>query len=67
MWFSNQGKNLAYATFNEKLVPTVYLPTYGIPDTMYDQYSRMFNYRYPKVLYQNSLLYSVYVQDQCNY
>ncbi|XP_016661848.1 venom dipeptidyl peptidase 4 isoform X1 [Acyrthosiphon pisum] len=48
MWFSNQGKYLAYATFNEKLVPTVYLPTYGIPDTMYDQYSRMFSYRYPK-------------------
>ncbi|XP_025191243.1 venom dipeptidyl peptidase 4-like isoform X2 [Melanaphis sacchari] len=49
MWFSNRGKNLAYATFNEKLVPLVYLPTYGIPDTMYDQYSRMYSYHYPKV------------------
>ncbi|KAE9529069.1 hypothetical protein AGLY_012023 [Aphis glycines] len=49
MWFSNTGKNLAYATFNEELVPTVYLPTYGIPDTMYDQYSKMFSYHYPKV------------------
>jgi len=57
MWFSNQGKKLAYATFNEKLVPTVNLPTYGIPDTQYDQYSRIFSYRYPKVLYQNSILY----------
>lgn len=49
MWFSNRGKNLAYATFNEKLVPTVYLPTYGIPDTMYDQYSKILSYHYPKV------------------
>ncbi|XP_060847595.1 venom dipeptidyl peptidase 4-like [Rhopalosiphum padi] len=49
MWFSKRGKNLAYATFNEELVPTVYLPTYGIPDTMYDQYSRTFSYHYPKV------------------
>jgi len=56
MWFSTRGKYLAYATFNEKLVPMVYLSTYGVPDTMYDQYSRVFSYRYPKVLYQNSIL-----------
>lgn len=55
MWFSNQGTKLAYAVFNEKLVPNVYLPMYGIPDTMYDQYSRIFSYHYPKVLYENSI------------
>lgn len=55
MWFSTRGKHLAYATFNEKLVPKVYLTKYGIPDTMYDQYSRIFRYRYPKVLRQNSI------------
>ncbi|VVC36524.1 Dipeptidylpeptidase IV, N-terminal domain,Peptidase S9, prolyl oligopeptidase, catalytic [Cinara cedri] len=49
MWFSGRGTKLAYATFNETLVPTVYLQYYGIPDTMYDQYSRLFNYHYPKV------------------
>jgi len=55
MWFSTRGKSLAYATFNEKLVPKVYLQTYGIPDTMYDQYSKIFSYRYPKVLHQKSI------------
>lgn len=49
MWFSKQGTKLAYAAFNETLVPLVYLPQYGIPDTIYDQYSRILNYRYPKV------------------
>lgn len=50
MWFSNKGTKLAYATFNETLVPSVYMPLYGIPDTMYDQYSKIFSYRYSKVI-----------------
>lgn len=49
MWFSDQATQLAYATFNETLIPSVYLPQYGIPDTMYDQYSKLFGYRYSKV------------------
>lgn len=49
MWFSKQGTKLAYASFNETLVPMVYLSHYGIPSTMYDQYEEIHGYHYPKV------------------
>lgn len=58
MWFSNLGTKLAYATFNETLVPWVYLPQYGIPDTMYDQYSRINGYHYPKVMAMSIFIYN---------
>lgn len=52
MWFSAQGTKLAYAAFNETLVPTVSMQHYGIPETMYDQYSQAYDYHYPKVSHQ---------------
>lgn len=53
MWFSKQGTKLAYATFNETKVPSVYLSQYGVPDTMYDQYSKILGLHYPKVSRSN--------------
>jgi hypothetical protein len=55
MWFSKQGTKLAYIKLNETLVPSIHLARYGIPDTMYDQYSRIHSYHYPKVWHRNSI------------
>lgn len=57
MWFSTRGTKLAYAAFDESSVPLAYIPHYGIPDTMYDQYSTVFKYHYPKVLHTHIYIY----------
>ncbi|VVC29748.1 Hypothetical protein CINCED_3A012805 [Cinara cedri] len=49
MWFSQKGSWIAYATFNDTLVPTMQLPYYGFPITMKYQYTSIISIHYPKV------------------
>lgn len=45
LWFSPDGRKLAYASLNDTLVGTVAIPHYGA----HQQYPTMHNLRYPKV------------------
>ncbi|XP_050439500.1 venom dipeptidyl peptidase 4-like [Adelges cooleyi] len=49
LWMSTSGSRLAYATFNDTLVKKMHIPMYGVPDTLFDQYSTIISYHYPKV------------------
>lgn len=51
MWFSKDGKKLAFASFNDSLTRVMSIPFYGIPGNLDFQYSRAVNIRYPKVIY----------------
>ncbi|XP_050530532.1 venom dipeptidyl peptidase 4-like isoform X2 [Daktulosphaira vitifoliae] len=53
VWLSPAGTNLVYASFNDTLVPKIKIPYYGIPDTLYDQYSHLISFHYPKVTNHN--------------
>lgn len=66
MWFSGRGTKLAYAAFNETLVPTVSMQHYGVPETMYDQYSKTFDYHYPKVSHRRIIRVIPCVQNRIN-
>ncbi|XP_049787513.1 venom dipeptidyl peptidase 4-like isoform X1 [Schistocerca cancellata] len=48
LWFSPDGKKLAYATFNDSLTRVMTIPYYGSPANLEFQYTRAVNVRYPK-------------------
>lgn len=50
MWFSKDGKKLAFASFNDSLTRVMSIPFYGLPGNLDFQYSRAVNIRYPKVI-----------------
>ncbi|KAE9544117.1 hypothetical protein AGLY_001806 [Aphis glycines] len=49
MWFSKQGTRLAYASYNDSLVPTMQIPVYGTPGNLAYQYPNIVSVHYPKV------------------
>lgn len=49
VWFSPDGKKLAYAKFNDTLTPVMTIPIYGQPGSLEFQYPRAVQIRYPKV------------------
>lgn len=49
MWFSKQGTRLAYASYNDSLVPTMQIPVYGTPGNLAYQYPNIVSIHYPKV------------------
>ncbi|RVE48668.1 hypothetical protein evm_006739, partial [Chilo suppressalis] len=48
MWFSADGAKLAYATFNDTEVRRMKVPQYGLPGSVYYQYTQHHEIRYPK-------------------
>ncbi|KAL0273764.1 UNVERIFIED_CONTAM: hypothetical protein PYX00_006369 [Menopon gallinae] len=48
MWFSRDGKRLAFASFNDTLTRVMSIPYYGNPGNLDFQYTRAVNIRYPK-------------------
>jgi dipeptidyl-peptidase-4 len=49
LWFSPDGKKLAYATFNDNKTKVMSIPFYGLPGNQEYQYTHAVNIRYPKV------------------
>lgn len=49
MWFSADGKKLAYVKFNDNTTELMTIPYYGIPGSLDAQYTRAVQIRYPKV------------------
>lgn len=49
MWFSKQGGKIAYASFNDSLIPTMQIPLYGTPGNIKYQYTKIVGVHYPKV------------------
>lgn len=66
LWFSPDGKRLAFATFNDSNTNTMFLHYYGEPGSIYFQYPHLINLRYPKagVLNPSVLLNVVDVEEQ---
>lgn len=52
IWFSKQGNQVAYASFNDSLVPTMQIPYYGAPGNLKYQYTSIISIHYPKVSFQ---------------
>ncbi|KOC62680.1 Venom dipeptidyl peptidase 4, partial [Habropoda laboriosa] len=48
LWFSPDGRHLAFATFNDSHVKDIVLTMYGDPGTMKDQYPAEVKIKYPK-------------------
>lgn len=48
LWFSPDGRHLAFATFNDSRTPVMNIPYYGSPGDMKYQYTQAVNIRYPK-------------------
>ncbi|XP_075211304.1 venom dipeptidyl peptidase 4-like isoform X2 [Lycorma delicatula] len=48
MWFSKDGKKLAFVTFNDTTTPVMSIPQYGKPGSIAFQYTQTINMRYPK-------------------
>lgn len=49
MWFSELGNRLAYASFNDTLVPMMQMSLYGVPGNLKYQYPSVAGIHYPKV------------------
>lgn len=49
LWFSGDGRKIAYARFNDNNVEAMVVPIYGEPGTLYSQYPRANFVKYPKV------------------
>uniref|UniRef100_A0A1B6DL67 Venom dipeptidyl peptidase 4 n=1 Tax=Clastoptera arizonana TaxID=38151 RepID=A0A1B6DL67_9HEMI len=62
MWFSNDGKKLAFITFNDTNVPVFTIPYYGQPGDIRYQYALQFSVHYPKVGHANPTV-SIQVAD----
>lgn len=50
LWFSPDGRHLAFATFNDTNVKDISIPVYGEPGSMKDQYPSEMKIKYPKVI-----------------
>ncbi|XP_071876668.1 venom dipeptidyl peptidase 4 [Bombus fervidus] len=48
LWFSPDGRQLAFATFNDTNVKDIEIPKYGSPGNMKDQYPKEIKIKYPK-------------------
>ncbi|OAD60840.1 Venom dipeptidyl peptidase 4 [Eufriesea mexicana] len=48
LWFSPDGRHLAFATFNDTSVKEMVIPMYGEPGNMKDQYPKEMKIKYPK-------------------
>ncbi|GJQ81972.1 hypothetical protein Trydic_g15447, partial [Trypoxylus dichotomus] len=48
LWFSPDGKKLAYVKFNDNTTNIMTIPYYGIPGSLDSQYTRAVQIRYPK-------------------
>ncbi|BES89054.1 dipeptidyl peptidase [Nesidiocoris tenuis] len=48
LWFSPDGRHMAYATFNDSQTPVMNIPYYGVPGDLRYQYTQAVNIRYPK-------------------
>ncbi|XP_066900745.1 venom dipeptidyl peptidase 4 isoform X2 [Halyomorpha halys] len=48
LWFSPDGRHLAFATFNDSRTPVMNIPYYGVPGDLRFQYTQAVNIRYPK-------------------
>lgn len=48
LWFSPDGRHLAFATFNDSRTPVMNIPYYGSPGDIKFQYTQAVNIRYPK-------------------
>ncbi|XP_026313820.1 venom dipeptidyl peptidase 4-like [Hyposmocoma kahamanoa] len=62
MWFSADGTKLAYATFNDTEVRIMKVPHYGVPGSVYYQYTQHKEIRYPKPGTANPVV-SVTIRD----
>ncbi|KAF7269818.1 hypothetical protein GWI33_017160 [Rhynchophorus ferrugineus] len=62
LWFSPDGKNLAYAKFNDTSVEKFFYFLYGSPGDLVDQYPTLAQISYPKVGTPNPLV-DVYVYN----
>nr|XP_022918753.1 venom dipeptidyl peptidase 4 isoform X1 [Onthophagus taurus] len=62
LWFSDDGKKLAYAKYNDQNVPIMTIPFYGIPGSLPYQYTRAVQIRYPKPNRPNPIV-SLHVID----
>lgn len=49
LWYSPDGRHLAFATFNDTLVKYMGFFHYGIPGSLEDQYPMEVKIKYPKV------------------
>lgn len=49
MWFSPNGRYLAFATFNNTMVRDAAFFHYGIPGSLEDQYPSEVKFKYAKV------------------
>lgn len=49
LWFSPDGKKLAYGRFDDTDVPIMVIPIYGEPGKISSQYPRANFIKYPKV------------------
>lgn len=49
MWYSPDGRYLAYASFNDTQVKDITFPHYGAPGSLEDQYPTNVKIKYPKV------------------
>lgn len=49
LWFSPNGKHLAFATFDDTNVQDVVMTKYGVPGSMKYQYPEETKIKYPKV------------------
>lgn len=49
LWFSPDGKKLAYIRFDDTKVPIITIPVYGVPGALEFQYPKSIGFNYPKV------------------
>jgi len=49
MWYSPDGRHLAFASFNDTLVKNMAYFHYGLPGSLDDQYPKEVKIKYPKV------------------
>lgn len=49
LWFSPDGKKLAYIRFNDTHVPVITIQVYGTPGSLDFQYPKSIGFNYPKV------------------
>ncbi|KAK9711782.1 Dipeptidyl peptidase IV (DPP IV) N-terminal region [Popillia japonica] len=47
MWFSENGRKLAYIKFNDDYTETMIIPYYGIPGSLDSQHTKAVHIRYP--------------------
>lgn len=62
VWFSPDGKRMAYAKFNDTVTPVMTIPVYGQPGNIQFQYTHAAQIRYPKPGTPNPIV-SLHVVD----